>query len=116
MRELPPLTEILSGPLGVQGTLDEARQQIMRELRYQSSLDLDEATYSAIRWVFGGSLNGGGSGAVSDHFHSWGMAVSRVAREYICRAFPTHHTKHCQALHASHTSTLNPASCFPPDT
>jgi hypothetical protein len=31
------------------GTLDEARQQIMRELRYQSSLDLDEATYAAIR-------------------------------------------------------------------
>lgn len=33
------------------GTLEEARQQIMRELRYQSSLDLDEATYAAIRWV-----------------------------------------------------------------
>ena len=31
------------------GTLEEARQQIMRELRYQSSLDLDEATYAAIR-------------------------------------------------------------------
>lgn len=35
--------------LPMQGTLDEARQQIMRELRYQSSLDLDEATYAAIR-------------------------------------------------------------------
>ncbi|PSC68866.1 adenylate kinase [Micractinium conductrix] len=31
------------------GTLEEARQQIMRELRYQSSLDLDEKTYAAIR-------------------------------------------------------------------
>jgi adenylate kinase len=31
------------------GSLEEARQQIMRELRYQSSLDLDEATYAAIR-------------------------------------------------------------------
>ena len=31
------------------GSLDEARAQIMRELRYQSSLDLDEATYAAIR-------------------------------------------------------------------
>ena len=31
------------------GTLEECRAQIARELRYQSSLDLDEATYSAIR-------------------------------------------------------------------
>lgn len=31
------------------GSLEECRQQIMRELRYQSSLDLDEATYAAIR-------------------------------------------------------------------
>jgi hypothetical protein len=31
------------------GSLEETRQQIMRELRYQSSLDLDEATYAAIR-------------------------------------------------------------------
>ena len=31
------------------GTLEECRAQIARELRYQSSLDLDEATYAAIR-------------------------------------------------------------------
>lgn len=31
------------------GTLDECRSQIVRELRYQSSLDLDERTYAAIR-------------------------------------------------------------------
>lgn len=31
------------------GTLDETRSQIVRELRYQSSLDLDERTYAAIR-------------------------------------------------------------------
>ncbi|KAK2079296.1 hypothetical protein QBZ16_002987 [Prototheca wickerhamii] len=31
------------------GTLEECRAQIMRELRYQSSLDLDAATYDAIR-------------------------------------------------------------------
>ncbi|KAL6769636.1 hypothetical protein ACKKBG_A31795 [Auxenochlorella protothecoides x Auxenochlorella symbiontica] len=31
------------------GTPEECRQQIMRELRYQSSLDLDAATYGAIR-------------------------------------------------------------------
>lgn len=31
------------------GSLDECRAQIARELRYQSSLDLDEATYAAIR-------------------------------------------------------------------
>lgn len=31
------------------GTLEECREQIMRELRYQSSLDLDEQTYAAIR-------------------------------------------------------------------
>lgn len=31
------------------GTLDETRFQIVRELRYQSSLDLDERTYAAIR-------------------------------------------------------------------
>lgn len=31
------------------GGLDETRSQIARELRYQSSLDLDEATYAAIR-------------------------------------------------------------------
>ncbi len=36
------------------GTLEEARQQIMRELRYQSSLDLDEATYAAIRCALSG--------------------------------------------------------------
>lgn len=53
--ELPPPSSaaLLIGTvlpsLPTQGTLDEARQQIMRELRYQSSLDLDEATYSAIR-------------------------------------------------------------------
>lgn len=31
------------------GSLEECRAQIARELRYQSSLDLDEATYAAIR-------------------------------------------------------------------
>ncbi|KAK9907299.1 hypothetical protein WJX75_001001 [Coccomyxa subellipsoidea] len=31
------------------GSLEECKAQIARELRYQSSLDLDEATYSAIR-------------------------------------------------------------------
>ena len=31
------------------GTLHDCRAQIMRELRYQSSLDLDEKTYAAIR-------------------------------------------------------------------
>ena len=31
------------------GSLDECRQQIAREMRYQSSMDLDEATYAAIR-------------------------------------------------------------------
>ena len=31
------------------GTLEECRSQIIRELRYQSSLDLDERTYAAIR-------------------------------------------------------------------
>eukprot|EP00884_Botryococcus_braunii_P018635 jgi/Botrbrau1/5455/Bobra.27_1s0006.1 len=31
------------------GTLDECKAQITRELRYQSSLDLDEGTYAAIR-------------------------------------------------------------------
>lgn len=31
------------------GSLDECRAQIMRELRYQSSLDLDAKTYAAIR-------------------------------------------------------------------
>lgn len=31
------------------GTLEECRSQIVRELRYQSSLDLDERTYAAIR-------------------------------------------------------------------
>jgi hypothetical protein len=31
------------------GTLEECRAQIVRELRYQSSLDLDERTYAAIR-------------------------------------------------------------------
>ena len=31
------------------GTLEECRTQISRELRYQSSLDLGEATYAAIR-------------------------------------------------------------------
>lgn len=31
------------------GTLEDCRAQIMRELRYQSSLDLDVATYDAIR-------------------------------------------------------------------
>lgn len=31
------------------GTMEECRSQIMRELRYQSSLDLDEKTYQAIR-------------------------------------------------------------------
>ena len=31
------------------GTLADTRAQILRELRYQSSLDLDEATYAAIR-------------------------------------------------------------------
>jgi hypothetical protein len=44
------------------GSLEEARQQIMRELRYQSSLDLDEATYAAIRCacVEGGGVQEGG--------------------------------------------------------
>lgn len=32
------------------GSLDECRRQINRELRYQSSMDLDEETYAAIRW------------------------------------------------------------------
>lgn len=31
------------------GSLEDTRAQISRELRYQSSLDLDESTYSAIR-------------------------------------------------------------------
>ncbi len=31
------------------GGLEDTRAQISRELRYQSSLDLDEATYAAIR-------------------------------------------------------------------
>jgi hypothetical protein len=31
------------------GTLEECRLQITRELRYQSSMDLEEATYAAIR-------------------------------------------------------------------
>lgn len=31
------------------GTVEECRQQINREMRYQSSMDLAEATYSAIR-------------------------------------------------------------------
>ena len=31
------------------GSLEACRAQIARELRYQSSLDLDEATYAAIR-------------------------------------------------------------------
>ena len=31
------------------GTVDECRRQIVRELRYQSSMDLEEQTYSAIR-------------------------------------------------------------------
>ncbi len=31
------------------GSLDECRAQIVRELRYQSSLDLDEKTYAAIK-------------------------------------------------------------------
>ena len=31
------------------GTMDECRQQINREMRYQSSMDLDETTYAAIR-------------------------------------------------------------------
>ncbi|KAK9839848.1 hypothetical protein WJX81_005830 [Elliptochloris bilobata] len=31
------------------GSLDECKAQIARELRYQSSLDLDESTYAAIR-------------------------------------------------------------------
>jgi len=31
------------------GSLEECRHQIVRELRYQSSMDLEEATYSAIR-------------------------------------------------------------------
>ena len=32
------------------GTTEECRRQIHRELRYQSSMDLDAATYAAIRW------------------------------------------------------------------
>ncbi len=31
------------------GPLDDCRRQINRELRYQSSMDLDEHTYAAIR-------------------------------------------------------------------
>jgi hypothetical protein len=31
------------------GALDDCRRQIQRELRYQSSMDLDEHTYAAIR-------------------------------------------------------------------
>ena len=31
------------------GSLEDTRAQISRELRYQSSLDLDESTYAAIR-------------------------------------------------------------------
>lgn len=31
------------------GSLEECKAQIARELRYQSSLDLDEATYATIR-------------------------------------------------------------------
>lgn len=31
------------------GTVEECRRQIVRELRYQSSMDLEEQTYSAIR-------------------------------------------------------------------
>ncbi len=31
------------------GSLEECKSQVLRELRYQSSLDLDEATYAAIR-------------------------------------------------------------------
>ena len=31
------------------GTVEECRFQIVRELRYQSSMDLEEQTYSAIR-------------------------------------------------------------------
>ena len=31
------------------GSLDECRRQINRELRYQSSMDLDEETYAIIR-------------------------------------------------------------------
>lgn len=31
------------------GTVEECRQQINREMRYQSSMDLDETTYAAIR-------------------------------------------------------------------
>jgi adenylate kinase len=49
------------------GSLEEARQQIMRELRYQSSLDLDEATYAAIRCACvegGGGYRRGGARAV----------------------------------------------------
>lgn len=44
------------------GTLEEARQQIVRELRYQSSLDLDEATYAAIRSVPCGVCGSGRKG------------------------------------------------------
>jgi adenylate kinase family enzyme len=35
--------------LDAMGTVEECRAQIVRELRYQSSLDLDEKTYAAIR-------------------------------------------------------------------
>ena len=31
------------------GSVEECRHQIVRELRYQSSMDLEEQTYSAIR-------------------------------------------------------------------
>lgn len=33
------------------GPLDDCRRQIQRELRYQSSMDLDEHTYAAIRYA-----------------------------------------------------------------
>ena len=40
------------------GSLEDCRRQINRELRYQSSMDLDEDTYAAIRCATFCSLAG----------------------------------------------------------
>ena len=61
------------------GTLEECRSQIVRELRYQSSLDLDERTYAAIRCA-GAAVLG----------IPWPPAATAAYSPPSCRAPPAH--------------------------